>query len=444
MVAGSDAAFRRHLSRLSPEEQAAFVADLLCARGWRTTVIGTRITATDGDRTWTVGIGGSGVRPDVDELVVIRPAGILPSVRRQIQDPQRGPSRLPDGRTDFETTTVADLRKQLLYAVGRDEAAALVREHFDAVLVTEHDSERSTADRVGPSLPLAAGVAVLLVALGVAMTVTGVVGPAGVDEAVGPFGQEGDRRPASTGDGESGPVGEDDAVGSMAEPSEWTADGSLADLDALVAGHRAAVRSMSDTSTSVVYEGPRFLVGIDTRRSGFDPAERAEYELRVEGDGEYYVANRQTYLGYLNLSEMTTERYGVDGMEYTRRSVDGTVSYSRGPATDDPAPTYTLANGGVSLLRTYLDTNESRVIRVENGNEARYEIVATGEPRQVDHATEDYRATAVVGPDGLVERLSVTYTHVRTGTSLRIRYDVEGGATVTPPAWIEAAREGTA
>jgi hypothetical protein len=143
-------------------------------------------------------------------------------------------------------------------------------------------------------------------------------------------------------------------------------------------------------------------------------------------------------------SEATLERFADGTAEY--RTVDNEAGrrFDRRPLSRVRGGPAEVAGWTRAVFPRYLNTTDSRVERVDNGSGPAYRLVATGRPRRLNHDTRDYRAVALVAPDGFVSSLTVSYDHPRTGTTVRVtvRYD-RSAVTVEPPGWYATARERT-
>jgi hypothetical protein len=435
---------RRRLEALSREERAAFVADLLAARGWTVEREGCLLTATRNGRRKRVAVGHPRGTSRVDEVVVVPPRGRHPERLgwrpERLDRTTRARRRASD--VGAAVTTPDEIRLRLLYGLDRTTAGALLAEHLGIGIDDGTGSVPRPRSGDGPHRRLAVVALAAAVVLSAALIGWGLPagdrsvrptpgGPAGTDTAVAVPGE------AVGADAVAGPAGN----GSTGPPPGLAA-GGLRSVDLLTRSHLEALRASRGMSMNATFAGPRFLTGFDTFRSGFDADDRVTIEVRVESPDRYLIRRHARFPGGLTGgSETTLERF-ADGRAEYRRIASGTdrrfdrreLSTARGGRAEVVGWTRTV------FLR-YLNTSESRVERVTNGLRTAYRVVATGRPRRLDHDSRDYRAVAVVTPDGFVGRLDVEYTHPRTGATVRVsvRYD-RTVAAVEPPAWYETAR----
>lgn len=411
MNAASPSEFSSRVRKLSRDDQAAFVADLLEAQGWDVDREGSVIHAMDdeSERTFSVGVPPGDIAVD---LIVAPP-------------PSRIGSRLPWGKSpearaadlDAELLDTEDLRNRLLYAIDRTVAGSIVEKHFDTQLEVTPEPETEP----GTSVPTIAVAVVVLIVIG--MIVAAPVVFDGTDR---------------TDESELG----DDASPEEDElnvPPPGVSSEEIEDPDLLAMGHKWAIQNTMPFAISITYSGPRFLTGQDTRRTGYGPDERAEYEFYFQSEVQYYIGERHVVADPLRYDELTIERVAKNGTEYQRIDENDEQTFSSEPVPDDPVDMYADRNQDATLIRKYLDTNETSVETIERENGSRYSIVATGDPARVDVETDEYRATAIVRPDGVVTRLSVEFVHPETSYAVRIEYEFNDSADIeaTRPEWID-------
>lgn len=451
MVAESEEAFRRHIGSLSESERVAFVADLLAAQGHDVEIEGRRLDVTEADRTRTFVLGKppAEVDPDVVVLPSVGADGILAGVRRRLPGTAIG-ARLREWVTGVglgsDTTLIEaeELRLQLLYAVDRSTADALVREHFGTELQTP--GEDADAASTAPTSPLQSGAVVVSLALliglfgGVVLLSSMGGAPFGeLGEWVSgeePLGEDDPEQPETVGPLSANETIPSDSSGGAEETTEEDADDEYEDLDAVANDHRTAIESVENDSVRIRYQGPSesSIAGVYLSGDGEGPV---EYQLRLRAPGSYTIREQYTAV---NGSENTTatdgnrtvnttvERYGQNG---TERKENGT---DPNPTEHTPRPALLLspARFGTALVTTYLDTEELQ--RRERGAGLEYreeiqftttaeasndhELVATGPPRTLQGSVEDYRAVAIIRSDGLVERMEIQYTDPDTDSQV--------------------------
>lgn len=411
------ATFARWLSSSDDEGLAAFVADLWAARGWETAVQGATVVARKppagrrvvircvGARRWWLRPRAP-VAPDADLLVTARPRGFA-------------------GRLGDEAARVvrpAALRDVLLYAVDRETATDLAVKHFDRPLEPDAPA-RTLADRLSVPphrLRLAAGVAILaMLAVGLVLA----AGPGGQlpgsqEAAVEPT-QPATPPPAAgprpTADPESGyeppPAG-----GSLFRYPPGIGTSGITDVEELAAAHRAAVANTS-WDLLIIHHGSDDLLHPDRQwigsRQTVDRVNETRYRYRVTG---------LERTGPDTFESTVYDDYGDGNRNVRRVAGDPEAEYRRTRLpTVDGEGVFTAVGAG--YVHRYLDTSESRVRAVEYGDGTRFRVVATGTPRRLPSAVDDYTAVALVDRRGLVHRLTVYY----------VRPDGPGPSTATPP-----------
>ena len=422
------AEFAARFCALDADQQAAFVADLFVAAGWETDRNGRAIVANAHGETRQFAIGR--LPPDADvevDAVVTVPsrAGVLFGRLTGRPTALAGGIRASgDGSVD-----VASLHGRLLYAIDRDRAARLYRAHFDAEFDT--GPRRNGLDPVGRTV-LAALVVVALVGSAAA----GFALSAGTDAA--------DIRPdvenrSDTGGGTAQPGAGETPDGdrlTAVSPSE------VEGIDGLLRAHHRAIDGIP-VEMRAQFRGPRFLTGFDTRRSGYDPGDEVTFTVRAESPTSYYVVRRINFSeNNLTSVDARYERYANGTTEYRRLEDDGAVEYDRWSLSSVRGGPETIDSWSRLLVERYMNTTDRRVEVVQAGLITRYRVVATGEPRILDHATRDYRAVATVRPDGTITALRVTYVHPGTGAPVDVRLQYNTRAvTVEPPDWYSEAPE---
>lgn len=97
-------------------------------------------------------------------------------------------------------------------------------------------------------------------------------------------------------------------------------------------------------------------------------------------------------------------------------------------------------------IRQYLTLENATVARVDvpTSDREHFRVTGTRTSLPTIDAIENYTARAVIREDGFVRSLDVTYDARDNGRDVAARYNVTygdvGTATVTPPAWADAAR----
>jgi len=419
------AEFTARFRALDPDRQAAFVADLFAAAGWETERDGRAVVATARGETRRLAVGRPPDR-EVDAVVSVpsRTAALLGRLAGR-------PTALAGGTetTEDSSVDVATLHERLLYAVDRDRAARLYRTHFDAEFDT--GPRRDGLEPVGRTV-----LAALLVVALVGSAAAAFALSAGTDAAATGADVEGG---TDTGGGaaqpESAGTPEEDRP-TVVPPSE------VEDSDGLLRAHRRAIDGIP-VEMRAQFRGPRFLMGFDTRRSGYDPNDKVSFTVRAESPTSYYVVRRINFSGNdLTSVDARYERYADGATEHRRLEEEGAVEYDRWSLSSVRGGPETVDSWSRLLVERYMNTTDRRVEVVQAGLITRYRVVATGEPRALNHATRDYRAVATVRPDGLITALHVTYVHPGTGApvDVRLQYNTRAVA-VEPPDWYSERSE---
>ena len=418
-AAGDEA---RDDSREKPQHDCAPVCHVrrFAAAGWETERDGRTVVATARGETRRLAVGRLPPDAKADTMVSVpsRTAALLGRFAGRPTALAAGTGRSGDGSVD-----VATLHERLLYAVDRDRAARLYRAHFG----TEFDTGpgRDGLEPVGRTV-----LAVLVVAALVGSAAAAFALSAGTDAADTGADVEGR---SDTGGGTAEPVAAgtpDEDRPTVVSPSE------VEDPDGLLRAHRRATDGVP-VEMRAQFRGPRFLMGFDTRRSGYDPKDEVTFTVRAESPTSYHVVRRINFSGNdLTSVDARYERYADGATEHRRLEEDGAVEYDRWSLSSVRGGPETIDSWSRLLVERYMNTTDRRVEVVQAGLITRYRVVATGEPRILDHATRDYRAVATVRPDGLITALRVTYVHPGTGTpvDVRLRYNTRAVA-VEPPDW---------
>lgn len=425
--------FVGHLRTLSGSDRAAFVAALLTARGWDADRDGRHIAATKGGQTRHVYVGSPPEGADVDAVVAV-PSRLTSLLGRL---PGRDGSRGQPGIGDAGTAVIepAVLYEWLLYGTDREAARALYREHFGVAF----ESADTRTDDAGPAsrrIVLLAVVVVLATALFAGATLNGAV-PADGQSGSASTGEPNEGATASHETGDSA-----DTTTTPDSRPEVSSD-NLRDVAVLTRTHLGSIRS-SPVRMAVTFRGPRFLTGFDTRRSGYDVDDEVTLQVHVDSDDEYHVIQRTNFSGApLRSADVTVERFADGDAEYRRIERNGTERYERLPLSTVRNGSTTLEAWTQLLVSRYMNTTDRRVETVGNGSQTRYRVVAIGQPHTLNHRTRDYRAVAVVRPDGVLVSMVVTYVH--PGTEALVQITLENDLSPGPvgtPGWYDEATTG--
>jgi hypothetical protein len=410
--------FARLLVRPSRARLSTFVADLYDARGWTVTRRGRDLVVSHprtgrAERVAVLGARTSLTAPasvDADVVVSRRDATWARAVAEG---------------SDARFVGPADLRESLLYDVDRDRARELLTEHFGASLTAQSAPVDGAA--------LAAAVAVVVVLAGAAA-----VGAAGFGAAPSPA------TPSPTGTPPAADAGVTDEGATPAPNTVSTFPPGLDDdgvrsLAELATAHRTAVEGRSyhllfeQRRSRDVAEGE----WVETRQS-VTVENRTNYRLVVDGIDPRRAPEdpRVRYVAYADGERVYVKAWDENG---TARYVDRTVT---------PGEESRFARTASNSLLRYLDTDRSDLSRVVYRGREVYLLTAVGSPQRIPGNVTDYRASAIVYPNGFVPELEARYTVVDDEGPRRvaIRYvhrDV-GSATVDRPSWLDDRPNGTA
>jgi hypothetical protein len=426
--------FVGHLRALSGSDRAAFVAALLAARGWDADRDGRRVVATKGAQTRDVYVGSPPEGADVDAVVTV--PSRLPSLLTAV--PGRDESTSPREARDPGTAVIDPeaLYEWLLYGIDREAARALYREHFDDAF----ESAGTRTDAAGPAARIA------LIAMVIVLTVAALFAGAPLDGAVPGDTQSGAASPDEPGEtptasSETGLPA--DATATAISRPDVSGD-NLRDVEFLTRTHLRSVQN-GPVRMSVTFRGPRFLTGFDTRRSGYDMDDEVTLQVRVDSDHRYHVVQRTNFSGVpLRSADVTVERFADGDAEYRRIERNGTERYERLALSTVRDGSTTLEAWTQILVSRYMNTTDQRVETVQRSSQTRYRVVATGHPHALNHRTRDYRAVAVVRPDGVLVSMVVTYVHPGTEALVQItlRNDLSPDP-IRPPEWYDGGETDT-
>ncbi len=439
--------FARQFRALAPEGRAAFVAGLLALEGWDVTREGCRIVASGDGHRRVVHVGTPPTDAAVDEVVTVpsrlsvlvpgpwvsgRAGDVLPGVG---PDRSGSPRGAPGGHSTVAPGTLHD---RLCYAIDREDARTLYREHFETAFDAP-PTDGGWSSRLPPRVLVGTGL--LLVAV---LALAGVPGGTGFGTPTGTADRATDRTAATPAGTPIPDVGTPrESAADRATPALF-ANGTLEDVDRLRRSHVAAL-SEPPVRMRATFRGPRHLTGFDTRRSGFDADDEVAVRIRVAGTDRYRVVRRTNFSGSgLTTRNATLDRFADGTTEYRRIGLDGDTSYERRPLSTVQGGTGTVADWSRLLVARYLNATERRVEVAPRGSGIRYRVISTGGARGLDHETRDYRAVAVVEPDGWVTALRVTYTHPHTGARVAVTAGFDRGpVAVDAPGWYGAVTTGS-
>jgi hypothetical protein len=435
MAPPSSEEFVARFRSLSPDERTAFVADLLSARGWQTDRDGRCVVASAGGHTRRVAVGTrrQGVAPGVD--------GDADAVVRVPSRTDRLASLLgrdADGRDQAATVVdPADLHEQLLHAIGREQATRLYREHFDA----EFDRDRGASSATPPSRVAALATAGVLLALVVLAAVAGTALD-GTDRS--PLSTSTPTPAVSEGSNVPAPSGALVERTATAVSRPGVSASNIRNVSRLRQLH-GRMLAPGPVAMRTTFRGPRFVTGFDTRASGYDEDDEVALDVCAVSDRRYSIGWR-TNFGVSDTSTSNTSyaRFADGSSEYRRIVRDGEVSYRLTRLPDVRNGSETIRSVTDIVLFRYLNTTQRRVDTIRNDIEPRYRLVATGEPARLDHAVQDYRAIAIVRPDGFVTDIRVSYVHPGTQAPVQITAEYEPQCEIDdPPEWYDEARTTT-
>jgi hypothetical protein len=435
MAVPDAAVLGHHLRRLSPAEFAAFVADLWAARGYETRRDGDRVLASRDGTRLVVAVGWA--TDDADVVVTAR-------ARRQGTDGAAADRRVVDAR---------GIRDALWYALDRETAAALCREHLGAppsdLRPPRRRRLRTGLDAVAPlpSHDRVAGSAAAVALLVVVAVVAGAVTTPGPSVGGQPDASAGGGTVAAGTPGSATPTAgtveaEVGALGAASDPPglSTTADGGrggVTDLSTLAAAHARAL------------DGARYRLRVDLYRprEGVVTATRIHRDIDVTVAGDRYLLVESTAPAKDPHSELRRVR-GVyhEGQRWV--AVAGPASnatYTRGAAAETTPPGTSPHVFAEYLVWQWLGAlNTTATEYVADDGTTRYRVVGRGFPGpDGTRPVENYTVQATVAPSGLVAEGHATYALASARGRYPVRfewtYDRVGTATVERPAWYDRA-----
>jgi len=206
------------------------------------------------------------------------------------------------------------------------------------------------------------------------------------------------------------PVPDSPTATAQALPPGVASDG-VADVDALVAAHAAALAGRSFTArVRTTYDG---LSGSRV--------------LRVEG-ARRYAYHDATVTTAGNRTEF------VDGEHrYSRSTRNGLVFELHPPANHSELYGWMVR----STLRSALPTGNATVFRTRLDGRTHYELRVDRSTHPRFEAFRNYSARATVRADGFVRAVTVSYVRGETNVTRTVAYGSVGSTTVERPAWVE-------
>ncbi|MFB6304640.1 MAG: hypothetical protein ABEH47_05695 [Haloferacaceae archaeon] len=407
------AAVERRLRSLDAGACAALAADLWAARGFDTRREGRVVVATRRGESrvlYSVPTSRVGAPPAPERPVdaVIDPRG------------RRGARELADAH-GARFLDAAALREMLWYGVDRRTTADLCERHLGGAPA---DLSPPLCRRVRTAARRAeSGVGAALVGALVLLVAGALVAPA---LTASPSDAAGNATATESGGVDLGAATASRPSGPSTVPG--LDEGGVADLTALANAHRRAV------------EGESYTLWRDYRGPGEGNA-TIHRDVDVAVDGREYRAVTTVEGG--NRSTMETVYHDRRGW-FLMRADGGNVTYRRVGAGDGgpygvPNPEETAR----TLVRRYLSTPETRVTgTVTRDGRTLYRVVGSGNPSGFGGGdVRNYTATALVGPDGFVVSLRVTYVLAADGRTAGVTrewtYGRVGETDVDEPEWYE-------
>jgi hypothetical protein len=383
MPALGTGAFARQLRSLEDAELAAFVADLWAARGFETGIEGTVVVAErpSGVEPERIQCGRRAPEPETDIDTVIDRSSTGPADRASVR--VLGP---------------ADLRGMLLYAIDRETADRLVREHFGRPLVGRVP-DTSLVHRLpgSPTRTLLAGGLVIVLAIGLAL---------GASAGALTFGAS-DRTPTPapvTSTTTPDPGGDPPAGGGdLFRYPPGIGSSGVTDPGALAAAHRSALagatwdlRLAHDGSLDLIHPYREWTSS--EQRVVREDHTRYRYQVTAREPAANGSVITVTYIDFGDGTANYRRLIGLHGHTFVR---------TRLPAADRPG---VFAAVSAAYVHRYLSTTGSRVETIRAGATTRQRVVATGTPTAMARTVANYTAVATVDRNGVVHRLTVEYT----------------------------------
>lgn len=441
---------------LTVDERRAFITDLRAARGWETTAEEAIVTATREGITRRIAVDQPGRDAAID--VVVAADDRLRSLAAD---------------RDADVLEPETLRDELFYSIDRETGMELFRTHFGEIDRTIGGATGSTTETVdhgnnggqagtseeNPDETSGVIVFALVGTAGVVLALFFIA--AGGYAAVAPFDplSDGDEGTTDAGFEESGnptkapdPSAEieEDGADNASEVSEETRQPPPGvslngdhDTEEIAATHAATVADHESLRFQVQSEGPAEVDDVDLPDS---------LDVQIAAFDRFLIEERN----YRDTADrnVTINVFADGAYQYRRFEVPQGVQYNRYSLPQEPRVIDWTGEYGADLIRTFLNTTESDVVRSRQpaaeraddrngtGNRTAYRITAENPPSTLANKTVDYEAVAIVRADGTVRTLTVTYEHGPSGEEvwIRLRYDL-GETDVAPPIWYERARE---
>jgi len=190
------------------------------------------------------------------------------------------------------------------------------------------------------------------------------------------------------------------------------------------------------TGHSTYLEGRSYTRVLQYDADGTEAALRWDLTRRVE------LAGDSAFVEESGPSDVDTRTsYLTENGGYERTVTNNGTTIHR---TDESSDAY--ANGG-EIVEKFLAGLNPTVSLVEKNGGIYYRLFATGKGppstlREINTQVVDYRVTAYVTPDGLVQALVVEYERRSERdsqrVSIRLSYEAVGSTAVTPPAWVDS------
>lgn len=216
--------------------------------------------------------------------------------------------------------------------------------------------------------------------------------------------------------------------------------GEVVNARALAADHRAALINR----TYVVAERSAWTAtGVEVRDSRAVQTARTWYR-----GGEVRRHERQRYRvpmeGGGTPSWVNTSSYTTDGKRFVRTAMNDSVAYS---AVASSTLSGRTRDNTTRTVAQFLTPSNTTITPIQfDGNDA-YRIVGNGSSNELFSLTRDYTVRAVVQANGLVRRLTVSYTESVMGREQRLRYEMRldpvAPDAIDRPAWLDNARNAT-
>lgn len=408
---------KRYLQRLDRRSFAALVCDIYREQGWEASIENGFVVATDRSsgheeivvphvETWLNRSDSVTLNRQVD--VVVTTGDGTGQVGKQA------------ARLDATCRTIDEVIDRLLYAIDREAAATICREHIGIAPTAMRPPLRR---RLQKTLTTRTGT---IATVGMMLIIAGLL-------TVGPNGVLPTDDPSTGSEIRTVPEPESRIQSALNQNSVRRADDAMtslrplttADIRTLAAIHQRTLNDRPFRRTRQ-YTGPATNETGPVIRQQVKVIGRETFRIRTTASGPSIQTARELYYDGRILYEA---RFENRSFTYQVVTINDQLFDSEMSAGTDTIIQRYLTTPNVTMTGPYL---------TEDGK--RYRVRARGAPSALDSTTVwNYTASAVVTPQGMVERLSVAFEQQRGGDDdvmIVFEYKI-GTGEPTPPRWYQ-------